>query len=156
MNSNSKPLWGLADDYIFSGDQLYTQPGFCFRFSISLPLSSHHTLSKRKGVPGWFSRLSCWLLISAQVMTSGLWDGACLQSSLSLCPSLSFSKKGKTRKPTNFQERFSPIPPAQGQGSLQTASVLCIYFSFTEHGAPTLWRKEIFFSCLLNIVQLLR
>ena len=53
------------------------------------------------GVPGWLSRLSIWLLISAQVMISGSWDqpwvglctgcGDCLGFSPS--PSAPFQKK---------------------------------------------------------------
>ena len=59
-----------------------------------------------KGVPGWLSQLTIWLLILIQVMISGLWDGTplwapCLRLS-SYCstplPNFSLSKRKKSGK----------------------------------------------------------
>ena len=58
---------------------------------------NYYCSDSQMGVPGYLSRLSIWLLISARVMISGSWDraphqvwaecGACLRFFLSLCSS---------------------------------------------------------------------
>ena len=60
-------------------------------------ISQLHRTKVVSGAPGWLSRLSVWLVISAQVMVSGLWDQPLSQAlhwewnllkilSVSLCP----------------------------------------------------------------------
>ena len=121
-----------------------------FPFCSSLQGDDHASYRKleKKGAPGWLNGLSVRLLISAQDMISGAWDrascwalpecGACLRSSLSLCPSparvhacaLSPSKNNLRKRgnrshppePADLPAPYLSSPPPLGLGETRSFS----------------------------------